>query len=83
MNTLGKGLFWLGFIILIGVVFAYLIMMLAGSIAFATTAAVLSICAVILIGALLMIMGRGYERRAERKRDRELMQSQMNKKSNL
>jgi uncharacterized membrane-anchored protein len=74
MDTLGKGLFWLGFIVLIGVVFAYLIMMIAGSIAFATTTAVLSICAVILIGALLMIMGRGYERRAERKRDRELSQ---------
>ncbi len=74
MDTLGKGLFWLGFIVLIGVVFAYLIMMLAGSIAFATTTAVLSICAVILIGALLMIMGRGYERRAERKRDRALSQ---------
>lgn len=41
MDTLGKGLFWLGFIVLIGVVFAYLIMMIAGSIAFATTTAVL------------------------------------------
>ena len=79
MDTLGKGLFWLGFIVLIGVVFAYLIMMIAGSIAFATTTAVLSICAVILIGALLMIMGRGYERRAERKRDRELSQAHTTK----
>lgn len=75
MDTLGKALFWLGFIVLIGVVFAYLIIMLAGSVAFATTTAVLSICAVILIGALLMLMGRGYERRAERKRDRELQQA--------
>ena len=66
MEVLGKALFWIGFIILMGVVTAYLIIMLAGSVAFATTTAMLSICALILIGALVMLMGRSYERRAER-----------------
>lgn len=72
MDKLGKGLFWLGFIILIGVIFAYLIIMLAGSVAFATTSAVLSICVIILVGTLLMVMGRGYEHRAARKREAKL-----------
>lgn len=81
MSTLGKGIFWLGFIILIGVVFAFLIILLAGSIALATTTTMLSICAVILIGALLMLMGRAYERRAERKRDAKIS-STLNNSSN-
>ncbi|MCM1522579.1 MAG: hypothetical protein NC039_08010 [Muribaculaceae bacterium] len=82
MDTLGKGLFWLGFIVLLGVVFAYLIIMMIGSIAYATTTTTLSICAVILIGALLMLMGRSYERRAERKRVNKItdtLNSQSNK----
>lgn len=72
MNTFGKFLFWLGFIILMGVVFAYLIIVLIGSVAFATTSAALSICAIIAIGGLLMIMGRSYERRSDRKKICEL-----------
>ncbi|MCM1164244.1 MAG: hypothetical protein NC339_08360 [Muribaculaceae bacterium] len=81
MDTLGKGLFWLGFIVLIGVVFAYLIIIMAGSIALATTTTVLSISAVILIGALLMLMGRSYERRAERKREAKISSSLNNSNS--
>lgn len=67
MKTIGKGLFWIGFILLMGVVMAYLIIMITGAIAFATTASALSICAIILIGGLLMLMGRTYERRGEHK----------------
>lgn len=67
MKTLGKGLFWIGFILLMGVVMAYLIIMITGAIAFATTASALSICAIILIGGLLMLMGRAYERNGEHK----------------
>ncbi|MCI9286253.1 MAG: hypothetical protein HFJ91_10825 [Muribaculaceae bacterium] len=67
MKAIGKALFWIGFIVLMGVVMAYLILMLVGSLAFITTSAMLSICAVILVSGLLMLMGRGYERRGERK----------------
>lgn len=63
MKAIGKALFWIGFIVLMGVVMAYLILMLVGSLAFITTSAMLSICAVILVSGLLMLMGRGYERR--------------------
>ena len=68
MDTLGKALFWFGFIVLMGVIMAYLIIMMVGSITIATTSSVLSTCGVILVGALLMVMGRAYERRTERKR---------------
>ncbi len=72
MGTLGKALFWIGFIILMGVVVAYLIIMFAGTLAYLTTTTVLSICALIFIGALVMLMGRAYERRSERKRLNEI-----------
>lgn len=69
MKPLGKALFWIGFIVLIGVVMAYLIISVAGALAYVTTTSVLTLCAAILIGALLMLMGRGYERRGERKEE--------------
>lgn len=61
MKALGRALFWIGFVALIGVVLAYLIIMISGAVAFATTSTALSICAIILIGALLMLLGRHYE----------------------
>lgn len=70
MKTLGKGLFWIGFIALIGVVLAYLIIIISGAIAFTTIATSLTICAIILVGALLMLLGRYYEK-SGLKRDRE------------
>ena len=69
MKALGKALFWIGFVALIGVVLAYLIIILSGAVAFATTATALSICAIILIGSLLMLMGRSYEKSGERKEE--------------
>ncbi len=69
MKALGKALFWIGFVALIGVVLAYLIIILTGAVAFATTATALSICAIILIGSLLMLMGRSYEKSGERKEE--------------
>ena len=61
MKTLGKAIFWIGFVALIGVVIAYLIIIISGAIAFATTATSLSICGIILLGALLMLLGHHYE----------------------
>lgn len=68
MKSFGKGLFWFGFILLMGVVVAYLIMMVAGTLAFATWVTTLTICGVIFVGGILMLIGRGYERRSEAKR---------------
>lgn len=73
MDTLGKILFWIGFIFLIGVAFAYLILIIAGSLAFATTSAALTICSILVISALLMVAGRAYEHKAARKRENKLM----------
>ncbi len=77
MKSLGKAIFWIGFIVLIGVVMAYLIIMLAGALAYVTTVSVLTLCGAILVGALLMLMGRAYERRGERKEEaRKLKESE-------
>ena len=56
MKSFGKGLFWFGFILLMGVVVANLIMLM------------LTIRGVIFVGGILMLIGRGYERRSEAKR---------------
>ena len=79
MKALGKTLFWIGFVALIGVVFAYLIIIVTGAVAFATTATALSICAIILIGSLLMVWGRSYEKSGERKAELKRMQQMQNK----
>ncbi len=79
MKSLGKFLFWIGFIVLIGVVMAYLIIMLAGALAFVTTSSVLILCGVIFVGSILMLIGRTYERRGEHKEEgRRLMEIQTN-----
>ena len=43
MKAFGKILFWIGFVALIGVVLAYLIIIISGALAFATTATALTI----------------------------------------
>ena len=75
MKAFGKILFWIGFVALIGVVLAYLIIIISGALAFATTATALSICAIILIGALLMLVGRYYERSGVRRDEERLLKS--------
>lgn len=67
MKALGKGIFWLGFILLMGVVMAYLIIMMAHIAAFAMTSVALTMCVIILISGLLMLLGRVYERKGEAK----------------
>ncbi len=78
MKALGKTLFWVGFVALIGVVLAYLIIIVTGAVAFATTATALSICAIILVGSLLMVWGRSYEKSGERKVELRRMQQMQN-----
>ena len=72
MKALGKTLFWVGFVALIGVVLAYLIIIVTGAVAFATTATALSICAIILVGS------RSYEKSGERKEELRRMQQMQN-----
>ena len=71
MKSFGKGLFWLGFILLMGVVIAYLIIMLAGIMAFASWTTAVSFCVLILLGGLFMLIGRSSERKGEMKAQRK------------
>lgn len=79
MKALGKTLFWIGFVAIIAVVLACLLIIANGPIAFATIATPLSVCAVILVSALLMLLGRTYEksglRRDEAKRLRNIQEN--------
>ena len=65
MKSFGKGLFWIGFILLMGVVIGYLITMLAGVVAFASLVTALTFCGLILVGGIFMLSGRAYERKGE------------------
>lgn len=78
MKVLGKALFWIGFVALIGVVLAYLIIIISGAVAFATTATALTICAIILVAGLLMLMGRSYEKSGMRKEAQRRLQEALN-----
>lgn len=69
MKTLGKALFWIGFVALIGIVLAYLLIIFSGALVYTTTTTALTICAIILVGSLLMLMGRSYEKSGERKEE--------------
>ncbi|MCC8037115.1 MAG: hypothetical protein LIP02_03130 [Bacteroidales bacterium] len=55
---------------MIGIVIAYLVLMLCGAAVFATWVAALSLCGIVLIGGLLMLIGRNYEH-AEREKHRD------------
>lgn len=65
MNNVGRGLFWIGFIIIIGIVLAYIIVMIIDVTALGTWVTALSVCGITLIGGCLMLWGRGIERRHE------------------
>ncbi len=67
MKSFGKGLFWIGFILLMGVVIAYMITMFAGVVAFASWVTALTFCGLILVGGIFMLVGRTYERKGEMK----------------
>lgn len=68
MKSFGKGLFWIGFILLMGVVIAYMITMFVGVVALASWTTALTFGALIIVGGIFMLIGRAYERRGEMKR---------------
>lgn len=59
----GKRLFWIGFVITLGVIIAYLTMMIVDVPAFAGWVASLSLCGMVLVGSALMLIGRSIEKR--------------------
>lgn len=75
MKSFGKGLFWLGFILLMGVVIAYLIIMVAGAAALAVWSTALAFCVLIFFGGVFMLIGRTYERKGEKKHQMKEMES--------
>lgn len=62
MNKTGRSLFWAGFILTIAVVVGFIIMMLIGVAPFTTWVSALTLCGLVLVGALLMYLGRAFER---------------------
>lgn len=64
MKDLGKTLFWLGFCLIIGIVLAYIIVMIVDITCLGTWVTALSVVGITLIGAVLMLVGRAMELRA-------------------
>ncbi|MDO4319597.1 MAG: hypothetical protein Q4C34_03380 [Bacteroidales bacterium] len=64
MKDLGKTLFWLGFSLIIGIVLAYIIVMIIDVTCLGTWVTAISVLGITLIGGLLMLFGRDLERKA-------------------
>lgn len=62
--NIGKTIFWAGFVITLGIIIAYLLTMIIGVEAFAGWIVSLSLCGVVMVGAVLMIIGRAIEKRS-------------------
>ena len=63
MNT-GKTIFWIGFILTIGIILFYLVMMYVDVTCFTTWIYSLLLCGVVLVGSIMMLIGRALERRS-------------------
>ncbi len=62
MNKTGRSLFWAGFILTIAVVAGFIVMMIIGVAPFTTWVSALTLCGLVLDGALLIYLGRAFER---------------------
>ena len=60
----GKTIFWPGFMITLGIIIAYLLTMIIGVAASAGWIVSMSLCGVVMVGALLMIIGRVIDKRS-------------------
>lgn len=59
----GKAIFWTGFILTIGIIVTYLVLMFIGiPSSFANWLFTLTFCGIVLVGAILMLIGRYIER---------------------
>ncbi len=63
MNT-GKIIFWTGFIITVGMILFYLILISIDVTCFTNWIGSLSLCGTVLVGSVLMLIGRALERRS-------------------
>jgi hypothetical protein len=64
MNKMGRSIFWIGFTITVCVVIAYIVMMLIYITTFASWIASLILCGTVLLGSVLMLIGRSIERKS-------------------
>lgn len=67
MGITGKYIFWTGFILTIGIVMAYIIIMIIDVTCFTSWITSLSLCGIVLLGSILMLIGRAIERRSDDK----------------
>lgn len=59
----GKTIFWIGFVLTVGIILAYLVLMFIGiPSSFANWLSTLVFCGIVLVGAILMVLGRYIER---------------------
>ena len=65
MGITGKYIFWTGFILTIGIVMAYIIIMIIDVTCFTSWITSLSLCGIVLLGPILMLIGRAIERRSD------------------
>ena len=65
MGITGKYIFWTGFILTIGIVMAYIIIMIIDVTCFTSWIPSLSLCGIVLLGSILMLIGRAIERRSD------------------
>lgn len=63
MGTTGRILFWIGFSLTISIVIAYIITMIVDVTCFTSWITSLSLCGIVLLGAILMLVGRSLERK--------------------
>ncbi len=61
----GALLFWIGFILNIGIIIAYIILAIIDVTCFITWITSLTLCGFVLVGAILMLIGRTIERNGE------------------
>lgn len=61
----GALLFWIGFILNIGIIIAYIILAIIDVTCFTTWITSLTLCSFVLVGAILMLIGRTIERNGE------------------
>lgn len=64
MKRLGAILFWAGFIITICIIVFFIVMLLINVTTYASWFASLFLCGMVLLGSVLMLIGRGIERKS-------------------
>lgn len=64
MSRTGKSLFWAGFVITIGIVTGYIITLVIDVTCFTAWITSLTLCGGVLVGSVLMLIGRAIERRS-------------------